>query len=523
MVNIARKDLIAKYGAWNTIHATDKDDNITINGNMKAWAKGSGNFIDLHNGNDNLWIGGKMWAWDGYNAILGDNGKKNITIKYGMEAVKGGLNEILLADKITHFTANHNLTIGFVNAHERGSNIISTGNGDDRIAFTGHLNVHTGGQNLVALGDGSKHISIAYGMGAWSGGKNILDMGVGNQLVTVGGNVHAGHGGKNQILSDGGNVSIHIKHNLDAIGINDIYVKEGNVKIAIDGNVFSHFKGTNRLVSEGKTTLIVGGTMTSYGLNQIETGAHDDVITISKGLYAYGGINQIITGEGSDRVNIKGYVVAGVHSTNFIETGDGNDIIHLNAMVTRKNLVIDAGDGYDTLILQATNVYSFKSQYQAWFSDMYQTSALIGSGLEEIQVDIGRGLNLNQIDWLTNMVNQHNATYGDDLAISLALDDGGARINLSDIFTPRDETSISIIDLAGKNANDLRISNTLASNGYDGNELRVDGDGNDRVIIDNTWYSAGGFIHENENYYHVWNNYQGESLLIQDGVDIYVY
>jgi len=525
MVNIARKDLIAKAGKSNTIHGTDQKDIITINGHMKTLGGGASNLIHLHNGSDNLWIGSKMWAFGGRNTILGDNDRKNLTIKSGMDATKGGTNEIILYDNIVHFTTRHNLTIGSVKADYKGENLIVVGgNADDRLAFTGYFKASSNGQNVVELADGSKHVSFAHGWSSSSGGKNILDMGVGNQNVTFGGSVHAGNGGKNQIISKGGNSTIHIKHSMDAVGNNDFYLGEGKNKLVVDSNVLSHAKGRNNIVSEGETTILVKGAVKSYGVNQIETGSYNDVITINKGLYAYGrGINQISTGDGHDKVYIKGHITAGIHNTNIIDLGKGNDTLHLNAYVARKDLVIDAGEGYDTLILEASNAHSFKSQYYGWFVDSYKTSGLIGSSLEEIKVDITRGINLNQIDWLTKVVNNHNAGFGDDIAISLALDNAGARIDLGDIFTPRDESSISIIDLTGGNRNELRIHDTLASNDYDGNQLRINGDSNDRVGIDSLWTNSGGFVHENQNYYHVWNNAYGESLLIQDGVDIHVY
>jgi len=525
MANIIRTGLIARQGNSNTILATDQNDNVTINGDMTAYNRGASNFIHLYNGSDNLWIGHRMWAFGGRNTILGDDGKKNVTVKYGMHATSGGTNEIILSDTVAHFTVRHNLTIGAVDAHLKSQNIIAmSGNADDRIAFTGHFHVHSDAQNLLELGDGGKDVSFAYGIAAWSGGKNILDMGVGAQNITFNGNVHAGYKGTNQIISEGGNVSVKIKYNLDAIGVNDIFVEEGKLNVDIGHNMFAHGNGVNRIVSGGQTKIVVGHAMTSYGINLIETGMYDDVITINGGMHAYGkGANQISTGEGHDRINIKGHVVAGVPSSNLLETGKGNDTITLDGHIARKGLMIDAGEGYDTLALKASNVYTFKSQYHAWFSDIYSTSVLVGSELEEIKVDITRDFNLNQIDWLTQLVNQHNAGFGDDIAISLALDNDGARINLGDIFTPRDETSISVIDLTGGHRNELRINNTLASNGYDSDELRIDGDANDRVGLDGLWSASGGFVHENENYYNVWTNAYGESLLIQDGVDIHVY
>jgi len=524
MVSIARQSLIATRGSSNTIHGTDQNDIITINGDMTAYDRGANNSIYLHNGNDNLWLGHRMLAFGGYNAIFGADNKKNLTIKFGMHATNGGTNEIVLTDTVNYFTTRHNLTIGAVDSYLKGQNIIvMTGNADDRLAFTGHFLAHSDSQNLIELHDGSKHVSFAHGWGAWTGGMNVLDMGVGNQNVTFKGSVHAGYQGTNQIISKGGNTSIQIQHNLDAIHVNDIHLGEGKNRLEVGYNIFSHAKGKNIITSSGEATIVVNNSMISYGLNRIETGSYDDVISINKGLYAYGGINQISTGKGHDKVTIKGHITAGYNSTNIVETGEGNDTIHLNAYVARKDLVIDAGEGYDTLVLEAANVHAFKAQYYGWFADSHNTSALVGSSLEEIKVDITRGINLNQIDWLTKMVNNHNAGFGDDIAISLALDGDGARIDLGDIFTPRDESSISIIDLTGGHRNELRIRDTLASNEYDGAELRIDGDSSDRVGIDSLWSNSGGFVHENENYYHVWNNAYGESLLIQDGVDIHVY
>jgi len=531
MVNIVRKDLIARSGNSNVIDGTYHDDTISISGNIITHGQGSNNLINLYDGADNLWIGGKMWAangrmWSpGRNTILGDNGQKNIVVKQGMDATKGGVNEIILSDKIVHYTTRHNLTIGSVKADHKGENIIFiSGSGDDHIAFTGTFSARYDGQNIIDLGHGSKTLSFARGIDSSYGGKNILEMGyAGNHDITFGGGVYAGHQGYNQIIARGGNSSIHIKNNLDAAGNNDIYLGEGKNNLVIGGYVLSHHKGKNHIVSEGESTFIFENAVKSYGVNQIETGVGNDKLIFKKGLYAYGGINQIVTGAGNDKLIINGHISAGGKSSNIANLGKGNDVIDLNAYVARKDLVIDAGEGYDTLILRADNSYKFAAQYKGWFSDMYNTSLLTGSGIEEVKVDIVRGVNLSQIDWLTQMVNSHNAGFGDDIAISLALDTGGARINLDDIFTARDESSISVIDLTGSHRNELRIHNTLASNGYDGAELRIDGDSNDRVGIDGMWAPSGGIFHENENYYQVWDNAYGESLLIQDGVEIYVY
>jgi len=524
MVNITHTSLEAKFGKSNTVHGTDGNDNITVNRNVHAYDTRLNNTIHLYDGADNVLIGGAMIASGGRNSILGDDGKKNVTVKNGMQAHKGGTNEIVLADKVAHYTTEHYLTIGSVKAEQSGQNIISTGDGDDKIVFTGHFSACYSGQNIINLDDGSKSLKFDRDMTASHSGKNGLTLGIGNHDIAFGGSVHAAHEGKNQITAGAGNSSLKIERNLEAKGVNDILLGDGKNDILIKGNIIAHHKGQNRIVSEGKTSLFVGGLMkTLGGLNAIETGQYDDVLTFHSGLAAHGGSNQISTGAGNDTVTIKGHITAGYNSSNLINLGSGNDTLILDAHVGQKNLLVDAGQGYDVLVLKAQDAHKFSHQYKAWFSDMYNSSVLAGSGFEEVRIDIGRNYRLDQVDWLTKMINQYNGSHSDNIEISLAMDNAGGRINLGDIFTSRDESSISIIDLTGKNANDLHIHNTLASNGYDGSSLRINGDNNDSVTIDRSWAASGGFVHENENYYHVWSNAYGESLYIQDGVDIHVY
>jgi len=524
MVQISKQHLVAKRGQSNVIHGTDQDDSVKIHKNVKAHGSGASNVIHLYDGDDTVWIGGQMQASGGRNSIFGDNGQKNITIKCGLEATKGGINEIILADTIAHFTATHHLTIGSVKASHKGRNIISTGGGDDHIAFTGHFNACYEGQNIITLGDGSKNVNFARGMDASHGGKNIIHFGVGNQIVTFGGSIKAGHNGENQILTEGGNVFIHVKCDLEAKGINNIQLGEGSSKIIVGGNMIAHAKGINHIAAQGENEIVIGGTMKSHhGLNHIETGMYDADITIRNGMKAHGGSNIINTGEGNDAVFVKGKISADKGGKNIVQLGDGNDVLYLYAHLGRGDLTVDGGDGYDVLSLSANNTHKFNNQYKAWFSDMYHSSALSNANIEEVRIDIDCAFKLGKIDWLTQMINNYNDTHSDEIAISLVLDSGGARINLGDIFTSRDESSIAIIDLGGKKSNELRIHNTLAANGYDADELRIDGDSNDRVGLDNLWSLSGGIVHDNENYYYLWENSQGESLLIQDGIDIHVY
>jgi len=529
MADITQKNLFAKRGASNILHATDGDDNITISHNMNGCGAGASNIIHLYDGADRVWIGGKMSTLGGYNAILGGNGQKNITIKHGMHAGRNGVNEISLIDQIDHYTAQHYLTIGMIKAAHQGKNIISTGDGDDKIVFTGHFSACYHGQNIITLGDGGKDLHFTKGMNASLGGKNIINMGVGNQNIDFGGSVYAGHEGKNQILSEGGNVSLHIKCNLETSkGLNDIHLGEGQHEIYIGGNIIAHHKGMNNLLSEGESQIIIGGMMKAHhAINQIETGIYDDDITIKNGLKAYHGTNLISTGDGHDAVFIKGHIHSDKKGENIVDLGDGHDTLYLYATVGCRDLTINAGEGYDTLSLSADNAHKFNCQYKAWFSDMYSSSALANSGIEEIRLDVDhnfqRSFQHGKFDWLTQMINQYNDHHSDDIAISLGLDNAGEQIDLSDIFTARDESSISILDLSGKKSNELRIDDTLASNGYDGNELRIDGDENDSVGLDDLWSASGGIVHENEKYYNVWENAYGESLLIQDGIDIHVY
>jgi len=526
------KELSSKRGS-NNILGTDDDDIFTIQKNMTTGGKcGHGacnNTISLLDGFDSVWIGGKMEAKGGSNTIIGASHDKNITVVKGLDA-KAGQNTILLDNQIPHYMDFHRyLTLGDTRATHGGRNNItltSASGSEDRIDFTHSVQASHDGRNNITVGDGLQQITIAKVLDAKAGGHNNIALGVGTQTVAMG-SMNAGKGGTNIITSqDGSTTGIGINGSMTSSGKNSIELGQGANVMTIGKDMVSKHGGENHIVADGTSNITIAGVMNSAVLNSIKTGVGDDVIVIGQGMKTSGGSNRVETGDGNDTVFISGKISAGTYGTNIIDTGEGNDTIILNAKIGGvRDLTINAGNGWDVLQLNAANDKTFQSNYAKWFGDMAQTTVLAGSSIEEIRVDITRSGGLAGFDWLTQIINNHNARSSSHIEISVAMDNDGPLINLSDIFTTRNESSITAINLSGGNANELRIDNSLSSNQMNGQVLRVDSNDGvlDTVKMDSSTWNYLGYVdssvYGNDKAYHSFTNSYGELIMVQEHVN----
>ncbi len=123
--------------------------------------------------------------------------------------------------------------------------------------------------------------------------------------------------------------------------------------------------------------------------------------------------NEILGGRGGDLVDLTGMV----WGNNLIDTGGGDDVIRLNGKV--QGLTLQAGDGHDTLILQADNAAQFNDFYKKWLGDM-DLDAWHAMGIESIHVSTpgGNGQGLDDLQWLYDKVNAYNDAYGPNGSLS---------------------------------------------------------------------------------------------------------
>lgn len=116
-------------------------------------------------------------------------------------------------------------------------------------------------------------------------------------------------------------------------------------------------------------------------------------------MYAGGnGLNLIKGSTYADLIRLEGQIGSSATGTNKIETGAGNDRIELNGAVSG-NFAVTGGEGFDTLVLHATNFTDFQNRYGAWLTGQ----AFTGMEIEHIQVVLdATTVNPQQVqDWFT--------------------------------------------------------------------------------------------------------------------------
>lgn len=528
-------------GGSSFLFGTNNDDYVNIKYDMNA-ARFSSTEVQLLNGDDSVWIGGRM-AGNGTNTISGGSGNKNISINGGLDGNSGAENIINLGGVSGD---RHNLTLGFTRAANGGQNKIITQEGTDNLNFTNWLQAFNGGINSIDLGDGTKNIAVRYEINAFSGGSNSIKMGIGSHSLTVGTQLGAYYLGKSEITTVGGDTVISVKNAMYSDGTNIIDLGYGTHNINI-GNIFAAGNGYNSITTEGTTNLVVNRDVVSYRTNEILTGEGHDTIWIKGGLNAVcgdnvidtgagndylridsymnagSGDNRISTGDGNDTIEINGNVTSGWYNTNFLHTGDGNDNIKLNGWVGNTALSIDAGSGYDTLTLAANDYCQFSSRYKGWMTEISKANGLGMTGLEAINVEVNRSHSLNQIDWLTKIVNDYNSNNpSDNIHVGVNLDSWAGAFRLDNVFTSANEQAIDTINLNGGKSNLLAIHSSLASNGYDNASLHVNGDSNDFVAFDLLWTQTGSNVVDANTgiAYNVYHNAYNEDVFVQAGVNV---
>lgn len=325
---------------------------------------------------------------NGTNVINADKltlsaGSTNNESAYGMHAI-GGKIEV---------DANH-------------TDIAASGSGDTYSHASG---IHVAGEGEVSVKGG---LDIAADLaGGIASGISVVAAG-GKVGVNSGGsdvNINAGYLKGSGGPEDGASNKAYGIDNAPTPISGSTYVSEvtidaggGNVNIQASGHYSSASYGSDNGAAWGmrasgsavntiqnassvNISAVTDGGDHSFGMHASGTGAVNTitagagpfsvVITASGGTsqsYALwaglGGRNTIKGGDGDAEIILNGAIRADGSSLNEILTGAGNDRIELNGAI-EGNFTVDAGAGYDVLVLKAASVADFWLQYGDWLSD----------------------------------------------------------------------------------------------------------------------------------------------------------
>ena len=156
-------------------------------------------------------------------------------------------------------------------------------------------------------------------------------------------------------------------------------------------------------------SIAASDTLNITALNQFDLSSGDDTFTLVGNMSAKGNSENIIdAGEGNDKISITGDISVSDGGTNSILAGAGDDIIMLNGHVGADALNIDGGEGNDTLVLSAVTQKLFEADYKEWLTDLSSIGSLSKCNIETIRLDV-RGLHIENLGWLTDIVNKANA------------------------------------------------------------------------------------------------------------------
>ena len=205
------------------------------------------------------------------------------------------------------------------------------------------------------------------------------------------------------------------------------------------------------------------------------------------------GINKILGGDGNDVISLKGDIYTDSNGKNIINTGGGDDRITLDGKVTG-NFSLDAGEGYDILVLHAASWTEFSIRYKTWLTANFNTM-----NIESIQWALDNPSGAVPT-WLQDLVHDYNTLHPSaPIDFSQAAATDLAHIVAGDVG--------NIIDHDG----DVSSAHTAQHTG-DGHGLAAFGDGDDYVHVkggvDHVDFTLGG----GHNSLHVEGNIAGANI-----------
>ncbi len=209
---------------------------------------------------------------------------------------------------------------------------------------------------------------------------------------------------------------------------NHIHDITGKVSITAEGGknaygMSASVSGVNRIENTGRVEITAEGAEKSYAMHATSCGTNTIINTNGDALIvvikATGGSlgnyamfaetesrNEILGGDGNDVISLKGDISTDATGKNVINTGAGDDRIELDGKVTG-NFTLDAGDGYDILVLRASSWAEFTDRYQAWLTANFDTM-----NIESIQWALNNPSGAVP-GWLQDLVDNYNNLHPD--------------------------------------------------------------------------------------------------------------
>ena len=440
-----------------------------------------------------------------------DNQKNTMTFNatgnaaHGMLATAntyGGSGQVLLkggnqSDNVTiNATANSVLAIGLF-GEESGRVKLDGGDGQDTVTIN---SVMTG--NAVGGDPKTGDRAGAYGMAtSWAGAKTEID-----NFEDV--NINVTHLGKG-----GGAYGMYAYSDWTGFSENLIHNSSGGpISVTITVEPGGAAEAYAMYAKQNGSNIIRGGSQ--------EGDEVGDQITLQGGMKSGGNaFNLIETGDGNDTVRVFGDIVG---KNNTIKTGEGDDVIHLKG--DAGSLTLEAGDGYDTLVLEAADWDTFKEHYGDWLKENFGSMSV-----ESIHVNVSDESSMNQLrDYFENSPEFADIpvtyTYGGNMDMNGYLNgDGISEFSLGDILNMNDTDQLDQLLLGGGHENRVLIGeqdNSLL------NGLKITGDADDSIVLQGNWQTNGntsapnGFTAFSSTYMDEFQNQQEVTLYIQNNISV---
>lgn len=371
---------------------------------------------------------------------------------YSAMTTKSGVATLDGTDDAEKYVVN-----GSVKSLEEGSNVIDMGKGSDTLSILGSLESEN--SNQVLLGAGGSSLKVSGSVLATGSGENEIAAGADNDSVNI----------TSKVLAQDD------AHNYISLG-------DGENTVCVTWSVSAEDDASNT-IETGKDAdcVTISGGLYAEGTNIIDLGDGDNSITIRGGMNANGGTNAIETGNGDDYVSIWGVTQASDGGTNTISTGAGDDTISLHNTIGEGALLIDAGAGDNTLVLNGSRISTFNNAYQDWLENYAEDYGLDEMNVGTFEVTMTRTTGLSDLEWLKDLTDEAS------INLQLNIDGNGRSLKLSSFYEEGEADVFSILSMEGGTKNTLTISGSLADNGYNGSQLVILGDDTDTVKLGSEW------------------------------------
>lgn len=272
-------------------------------------------------------------------------------------------------------------------------NAVSTGDGDvyGLSAYGVHYDVDNGAINEIRAGSQGFALKAEAGGGAAYG-------------------LHAERiGALNSVASDG-LVDIDVLAQGDAYGL---YAADSGANSIVGGNLSIQVSS-----GQGSAYGLYAGRENYWGetVNSIQAASGGGITVVIQAsgaeravaLWAegYGAVNRIqgdLKGDYADHITLQGEIYAANGGKNIIETGGGDDTIHLHGQVHPGALNIMAGEGNDLLVLTASSAEEFNQFYKDWLDWVKDNN--LDMSVEKVTVNLEAGVDgslgdLESLAWL---------------------------------------------------------------------------------------------------------------------------